>query len=101
MIALKISIAAAAELAAAAQSPASAQPVDHRAAQQVQCHWEAPAQFDPKTPARPPIWICQAAGQARERCGHYEVYLPIWAVGRALPPVRTWVTENCRAGAPE
>lgn len=99
MIALRTSIPAAALIIGASQAPASAQPAQNAVPQQVQCRWETPASFDPKVPARAPAWTCAAATPSSHRCGHYELYLPIWAIGRALPPVRTWVSEPCQEGS--
>lgn len=75
-------------------APATAAP-PAQAAQQL-CRWETPAQFGPRAPVRAPVWTC-AAASTPIRCGHYEAYLPIWAVGRALPWERRWVAEPCRA----
>jgi hypothetical protein len=59
------------------------------------CRWEAPPLFGPRAPVRAPVWTCAASAKPI-KCGHYESYLPIWAVGRALPWERRWVTEPCR-----
>lgn len=96
MIALRITILAGAMLAAIAPATAALGATQTSAPpQQAQCRWETPAQFDPKTGPRPPVWTCPTAAEREPRCGHYELYLPIWAVGRALPWVRQWVSDRC------
>jgi hypothetical protein len=95
MIALRISILAGALLAATTPATAALGSTQTSAPQQAQCRWETPAQFDPKTGPRAPVWTCPTATEREPRCGHYELYLPIWAVGRALPWVRQWVSDRC------
>jgi hypothetical protein len=96
MIALRTSIVAGFLLAFASHASAALQPVKTTAPQQTQqCRWETPAQFGPRASPRAPVWTCASAAERKPRCGHYELNLPIWAVGRALPPVRTWVSERC------
>lgn len=87
-------IIAASSSALAIQMPAAAQTAQPPTASQ-QCRRETPPQFDPKAPARPAVWTCQAAMPAKAACGRYQLYLPIWAVGRALPWERRWVAERC------
>ncbi len=95
MIALRIAIAVGAMLPIAVQAAPAPQPVESQAPTQARCRWEVPAQFGPRATPRAPVWMCPAAAERKPRCGHYELNLPIWAIGRALPLVRQWVSDRC------
>lgn len=96
-----LTIAAALAVGTASVSPPVAATAAQSApARREQCELRTAPQFGPRAPVTGSRWTCAAVPEP-VRCGRYASYLPIWAVGRALPLERRWVAEPCRPTATE